>query len=141
MCIYVYYICSLHFSLPRGRLAMESPTLPLTTGVYQQIPLASIPTDEASQARIKIRPGVVRAYAQAMIQQRSEGGLRFPAVVLFTDGQHYWLGDGFHRILAARAAGLADFPADVRPGTQRRWEQGEQGDTVYNYYPTSSLWE
>ena len=98
---------------------MESPALPPATGVYQQIPLASIPTDEASQARVKIRPGVVRAYAQAMTQQRSEGGLRFPAVVLFTDGQHYWLGDGFHRILAARAAGLTDFPADVRPGTQR----------------------
>ena len=98
---------------------MEPTALPLTTGVYQQIPLASITTDEASQARVKIRPGVVRAYAQAMTQQRSEGGLRFPAVVLFTDGQHYWLGDGFHRILAARAAGLTDFPADVRPGTQR----------------------
>ena len=98
---------------------MEPTALPPTTGVYQQIPLASIPTDEASQARVKIRPGVVRAYAQAMTQQRSEGGLRFPAVVLFTDGQHYWLGDGFHRILAARAAGLTDFAADVRPGTQR----------------------
>src|SRR6266446_5418739 len=61
----------------------------------------------------------VRAYAQAMSQQQSEGGLRFPAIVLFTDGQHYWLGDGFHRILAARAAGLTDFPADVRPGAQR----------------------
>jgi hypothetical protein len=80
---------------------MESTALPPTTGVYQQIPLASIPADEASQARVKIRPGVVRAYAQAMTQQRSEGGLRFPAVVLFTDGQHYRLGDGFHRILAA----------------------------------------
>src|SRR5438552_13801357 len=61
MCIYVYYITWLHFSLPRGRLAMEPTALPLTTGVYQQIPLASIPTDEASQARVKIRPGVVRA--------------------------------------------------------------------------------
>src|SRR5260370_29407326 len=100
MCIYVYYTSPLHFSLPLRRSAMESPAVPPTTGVYQQIPLASIPSDEASQARVKIRPGVVRAYAQAMAQQRSEGGLRFPAIVLFTDGQHYWLVDGFHRIQA-----------------------------------------
>ena len=85
----------------------------------QQVPLASIVTDAACQARVKIRPGVVRDYRRAMAEQISEGGLRFPPIVLFTDGQHYWLADGFRRILAARAAGLSEFPADVRPGTER----------------------
>jgi hypothetical protein len=85
----------------------------------RQIPLGSIPTDETSQARVKIRPAVVRAYAQAMKQQLAEGSLRFPPVVLFSDGQRYWLADGFHRVLAAREAGLTEFPADVRPGSQR----------------------
>jgi len=46
-----------------------------------------------------------------MTRQVSKGGLRFPAIVLFTDGQRYWLADGFHRVLAAREAGLSEFPA------------------------------
>jgi hypothetical protein len=83
------------------------------------VPLARIPTDEGTQMRVKVRPAVVRDYAAAMRQQLAEGGLRFPAVVLFTDGQDYWVGDGFHRILAARKAGLNEIPAEVRPGTSR----------------------
>ena len=85
----------------------------------QQVPLTSILTDAACQSRVKIRPGVVRDYRRAMAEQISEGGLRFPPIVLFTDGQHCWPADGFHRILAARDAGLSEFPADVRPGTER----------------------
>ena len=98
---------------------MTTTALPPTPGVHQQVPLASILTDELSQARVKVRPAVIRAYARAMSQQLSEGGLRFPAIVLFTDTHRYWLGDGFHRVLAARQAGLSEFSADVRPGTQR----------------------
>jgi ParB-like chromosome segregation protein Spo0J len=48
------------------------------------------------------------------------GGLRFPPVISFTDGgDFYWLGDGFHRVLAARQAGLTEIAAEVRGGTQR----------------------
>jgi hypothetical protein len=39
--------------------------------------------------------------------------------VLFSDGQRYWLADGFHLVLAAREAGLSEFPADVRSGNER----------------------
>jgi hypothetical protein len=88
-------------------------------GNSQLIPLASIRTDDGCQARVKIRPAIVREYAQAMTQQQGEGGLRFPPVVLFTDGTNHWLSDGFHRVLAARAAGLSEILADVHPGTQR----------------------
>jgi len=59
----------------------------------QQVPLAAILTDAACQARVKIRPSVVRDYRRAMGDQISEGGLRFPPIVLFTDGQHFWLAD------------------------------------------------
>jgi hypothetical protein len=83
------------------------------------VSLAQIQTDEGSQARVKIHAGVVRDYAAAMTQQLADGGLRFPPVVLFTDGQSYWVGDGFHRILAARQDNLTDIEAEVRPGTQR----------------------
>ena len=55
-----------------------------------------------------------------MTEQLAEGGLRFPPVILFTDGaDFYWLGDGFHRVFAARKAGLTEITAEVRPGTRR----------------------
>jgi ParB-like chromosome segregation protein Spo0J len=67
-----------------------------------------------------VRPAVVREYAAAMTEQIAEGGLRFPPVILFADGsEFYWLGDGFHRVLAARKAGLTEIAAEVRAGTQR----------------------
>jgi len=31
----------------------------------------------------------------------------------------YWLGDGYHRVLAARKAGLTEFRAEIHQGTQR----------------------
>lgn len=47
----------------------------------------------------------------------------FPAVVAYYDGSTYWLGDGFHRVQAARdafneAANLS-IPCEVRSGTRR----------------------
>jgi hypothetical protein len=98
---------------------MNTPAILPATGVAQLVLLDSIPTDDASQVRVRIRAAVVRAYAQAMTQQVSEGGLRFPPVVLFSDGQRYRLADGFHRVLAAREAGLSEFPAEVRLGNER----------------------
>ena len=83
------------------------------------IAIASIRTDPASQSREKIRTHVVNAYATAMTEQLSEGGLRFPPVVLFGESEPYYIGDGFHRILAARKAGLMELQAEVRPGSER----------------------
>src|SRR5271167_717116 len=83
------------------------------------VPLARIPTDEGAQTRVRVRAAVVQDYAAGMKQQRAEGNLRFPSVILFTDGQNYWLGDGLHRVLAAARAGLVEVAADVRQGTQR----------------------
>ena len=83
------------------------------------VPLNRILTDEAGQTRVQMRDAVIRDYMAAMTQQLAEGGLRFPPVMLFTDGQDYWLGDGFHRVLAARKAGLSEITAEVHQGTQR----------------------
>jgi hypothetical protein len=104
----------------------------LTTVVARfQVPLASISTDLGSQGRVKIHPQIVREYAVAMRRQTEEGKLRFPAIVLFCDckdgGQivaheetrTYWIGDGFHRVLAAKDAGLEEMIAEVRQGNQR----------------------
>jgi hypothetical protein len=46
--------------------------------------------------------------------------MALPPVILFPDGGDYYrLGDGFHRVLAARKAGLTEIAAEVRQGAQR----------------------
>jgi len=91
----------------------------VSTPDQTMVPLAHIASDEGAQTRAKISSSVVRGYAAAMAQQQANGGLRFPPIVLFTDGKDYWLGDGWHRVLAARKAGLTEIAAEVRPGTRR----------------------
>jgi hypothetical protein len=83
------------------------------------VPLANIQTEAGALMRVRIRPAVVRAYAAAMKKQLEEGGLRFPPVILFFDGECYWLADGCHRVLAAVQAGLTEILAEVHAGTQR----------------------
>jgi hypothetical protein len=83
------------------------------------ISLDQIETDSGSQARVKVNPAVIREYAEAMKRQLAEGGLRFPPIVLFFDGRINWVGDGAHRIPAARQAGQTHILAEVHAGTQR----------------------
>src|SRR5262249_20284084 len=98
-------------------LMSNSPTASTVDPVM--IPLNRLPVNEAGQTRAMVRGGVVRAYAVAMKEQLAEGGLRFPAVIVVTDGQGYWVGGGFHRIPAGRQAGLTEIAAEVRHGGQR----------------------
>src|SRR6266571_9080734 len=46
-------------------------------------------------------------------------GQELSAILVFRDGQSYWLADGFHRVSAARQAGLTELPAEVQEGTKR----------------------
>jgi len=57
---------------------------------------------------------VIEDYAAAMVM-----GAEFPPVVVFYDGEHHWLADGYHRRDAAVAAGLSEILADIRQGTRR----------------------
>jgi transposase-like protein len=43
-------------------------------------------------------------------------GVKFPPVVVFHDGEHYWLADGFHRLKAAFAAGFDAVDSELRQG-------------------------
>src|SRR5260370_9794675 len=71
----------------------------------QQVPLTAILTDAACQARVKIRPGVVRDYRRAMARPSSEGGRRFPPIVLCTEGLLYLACGWCHLIPGARDGG------------------------------------
>jgi hypothetical protein len=67
-----------------------------------------------TQARVRLDPAVIDEYAEAM----TEGAI-FPPVVLFSEGDLYWIGDGHHRIKAARQVGYTAIKAEVREGGQR----------------------
>src|SRR5689334_5963689 len=78
------------------------------------LPLAAIRRDGGTQPRADIDHALVQEYVVTMAD-----GATFPPVVVFHDGQDYWLADGFHRFTAADGAGLTHIEADVRQGTQR----------------------
>lgn len=70
--------------------------------------------DGGTQPRAKVDETVVAEYAEAI-----RGGVKFPELVVFSDGADIWLADGFHRYHAYRAAGIEDIPVCIRNGTRR----------------------
>jgi len=67
-----------------------------------------------TQVREKLDPAVIDDYVEAMTE-----GATFPPVVLFYDGEEYWIGDGHHRCRAAKHVGFKSIQAEVREGGQR----------------------
>jgi hypothetical protein len=78
----------------------------------EQIKLEAINTSGGSQARAALCADAVAEFAEAM-----QLGADFPPVVLFKDGSTFWLADGFHRVTAAKQAGLDTILAEVHEGT------------------------
>jgi hypothetical protein len=69
--------------------------------------------DLSLQTRAGTDAETIDNYAEAMAD-----GAQFPDVTVFTDGRHYWLSDGFHRVMAAKQNGKTSISADVRKGTE-----------------------
>jgi hypothetical protein len=69
--------------------------------------IALLRLDGDTQPRLTINCSVVEEYAE-----RLQAGDRFPLVIVFFDGEHHWLGDGFHRVFAHQSAGLEYVEAD-----------------------------
>jgi hypothetical protein len=79
----------------------------------ESIPLSSI-KDSGAQMRVEMRDETVNDYASDMLN-----GVVFPPVVVFHDGNDYWLGDGFHRVEAARKINRETIVAEIRKGSAR----------------------
>lgn len=100
---------------------MTRGTPPEATGVPSRLPaprrerirLDAIVFDAGTQVRAAISEETVVDYAALM-----ESGTKFPPVMLFTDGIHYYMADGFHRGHAAQRIGAVDIPAEIMPGTR-----------------------
>ena len=73
--------------------------------------------DGDTQARIEVSADTVEEYAELITA--SQGKWPFGPLTVYHDGSSYFLADGFHRTLAARKAGRASVPCDVKKGTAR----------------------
>ena len=76
--------------------------------------IADITIDDRCQPREQLDEAVVTDYAKAMTT-----GATFPPVTVFHDGTTSWLADGFHRLAAAKEAGLAMIGATIKVGSLR----------------------
>lgn len=76
--------------------------------------LASIRTDGGTQVRAELDDVVVAEYAEAIAQ-----GAAMPPIVVFCDGAHNWLADGFHRYWGHKKAGRESIVAEIRSGAMR----------------------
>lgn len=79
-----------------------------------KLELETIRTDGGTQPRGQINWAVIAEYALDM-----RDGAAFPPIVVFYDGESYWLADGYHRYYASEQAGQRAVEADVRQGTQQ----------------------
>lgn len=84
-----------------------------------KLEISKIRTDGNTQARLTTYPDVVKEYAEVMEEWECKGAPRFPRVLVYFDGEHYWLVDGFHRIAAALKCKLYEIDCEIKEGTQR----------------------
>lgn len=77
--------------------------------------VSELRTNGGTQARERIDPETVDAYAAAMAD-----GAEFPPPVAFFDGTVYWLADGFHRVASAKKNAVESIDVDVRSGDRRQ---------------------
>lgn len=82
--------------------------------------LDQITVDDAMQARVAVDDSIVEEYAELM-----RSGHNFPSVEVVFDGKlkKHYLVDGFHRLAAARRAGIKTIGAVVTDGSmdEARW--------------------
>lgn len=79
-----------------------------------ELPIKDLTLDPGCQPRAEMNQAVVDEYAIAMAEDKE-----FEPVVVFHDGHQYWLVDGWHRVAAAKQAGLDTISVVVRKGNRR----------------------
>lgn len=88
-----------------------------------KINMNTIRVDGGTQMRAGLDEPTVKEYYDTLYTQELVGEWPFPPVIVFHDGESYWLGDGFHRLEAVKRLlngnRVHEIPADVRAGTRR----------------------
>jgi len=79
-----------------------------------KLDIKKIRIDGGTQSRVAISDDAVVDYTESILN-----GVQMPPVIVFFDGKHHWLADGFHRYHAHNRAKLTEMEADIRNGTKR----------------------
>lgn len=79
-----------------------------------KLKISDIALDNGIQPRQKLNQVVVSEYAEAMRQ-----GVMFPPVIVFYDGNQFWLADGFHRVAAKQTNSDFEILAERKCGSRR----------------------
>jgi len=111
----------------KQRLASRSAVRQMVADERTFVSLEELRLDGGTQPRLALDEDTVAEYAQRMVLDDLERVVdpehkRWEPLVVFDDEQRgvMWLADGFHRVHAAKRAGLARFQAQIIPGTQRQ---------------------
>lgn len=100
----------------------------LTQGALSQtLPLGELREHPDTQPREAISAAIVEEYSDDMVAREdgvvlNRAGQPWPAVVVYaspTEAGTYWLADGYHRVAAARRAGLESIQVELREGELR----------------------
>lgn len=89
------------------------------------VELADLRLDGETQPRQAMDLELVQSYADRMIVDDSTGlitdpeGTPWPLITVYDDGESRWLADGFHRVHAAKQAGLGVLQAHIARGDRR----------------------
>jgi len=90
---------------------------------HTMIDIADIRTDGGTQMRAGLNAETVEEYRQWLdeLARKQNGLLDMPPVIVYHDGETYWLADGFHRLEAWKQHGSLPTAvhADLRSGTRR----------------------
>ncbi len=78
------------------------------------LPLSTILLADDIQVRVQLRDATVDDYAHLLADE-----VVFPAVDVFTDGNHFWLASGFHRYAAHKRVGGTIIRAKLHEGDKR----------------------
>jgi len=89
------------------KLATNEPDAPTFVAV------AAIRVDGGTQMRADLNKETVAEYVDVIYAQTRILDWPFPPLVVFYDGETYWLADGFHRLAAFRKALRIDSPQDI----------------------------
>ncbi len=93
-------------------MAQTSREMPPATAVqFLKIDLIQ---DGGAQMRVEMSEQTIADYAEEMA-----AGTVFPPVIVYYDGEVYWLADGFHRVEAAREVGRESIDAEIQEGSDR----------------------
>jgi hypothetical protein len=81
----------------------------------KEINTTEIVLDHNMQCRAKLSVKCIDDYTESY-----RTGAKFPPIIVFSDGKNHFLADGFHRVEAARKAGIDRVLAEIREGDRRQ---------------------